>query len=225
MRQNPNNRRARGGRNSRKPHVPLKNQTFESNGGEIRIRGNAFQVLERYLSLARDAASAGDRVAAENYLQHAEHYHRIIHASDDNAPPRLRPNRELSADGWPDAAPSNDGSVAGLQWSDSPATEAQEVAPPSNPPSGRNGNSHRSEATGGPMFDQDIKVPAQPGSEVPASLLPAPDAPLDGMAQPARNNSRRRWQDRRPTGRGRPPARSTKPSGASLPPGDTGQEG
>jgi hypothetical protein len=43
----------------------------------VRIRGNAIQVHEKYLGLARDAASAGDRVAAENYYQHAEHYFRI----------------------------------------------------------------------------------------------------------------------------------------------------
>lgn len=46
----------------------------------MRIRGNAFQVHEKYLGLARDAAGAGDRVAAENYLQHAEHYFRIYSA-------------------------------------------------------------------------------------------------------------------------------------------------
>jgi hypothetical protein len=46
----------------------------------VRIRGNAFQVHEKYLGLARDAASAGDRVAAENYYQHAEHYFRIYSA-------------------------------------------------------------------------------------------------------------------------------------------------
>jgi hypothetical protein len=44
----------------------------------MRVRGNAWQVYEKYQALARDAQSAGDRVAAENYLQHAEHYFRII---------------------------------------------------------------------------------------------------------------------------------------------------
>ncbi len=44
----------------------------------MRIRGNAWQVNEKYLTLARDAASSGDRIQAENYLQHAEHYFRII---------------------------------------------------------------------------------------------------------------------------------------------------
>lgn len=58
-------------------------QTFDSNGPDVRIRGNAFQVNEKYLALARDAASAGDRVLAESYFQHAEHYQRLIneHAS------------------------------------------------------------------------------------------------------------------------------------------------
>ena len=58
----------------------MKNQTFDSNGPEVRVRGNAHQVLEKYLALARDAQSAGNRIAAENYFQHAEHYFRIINA-------------------------------------------------------------------------------------------------------------------------------------------------
>lgn len=53
-------------------------QTFDSNGPEVRIRGNAFQINEKYTTLARDAMSSGDRVLAESYLQHAEHYQRMI---------------------------------------------------------------------------------------------------------------------------------------------------
>jgi hypothetical protein len=60
--------------------MPPRNQTFDSNGPEIRIRGNAHQVLEKYLTLARDAAAQGDRIAAENYYQHAEHYFRVINS-------------------------------------------------------------------------------------------------------------------------------------------------
>jgi hypothetical protein len=56
------------------------NRTFDSSGPEIKIRGSAPHVYEKYLQLARDANSAGDRVMAENYLQHAEHYYRIIAA-------------------------------------------------------------------------------------------------------------------------------------------------
>ena len=57
------------------------NRTFDSTGPEIKIRGSASHVYEKYLQLARDANSAGDRVMAENYLQHAEHYFRIMSAA------------------------------------------------------------------------------------------------------------------------------------------------
>ncbi len=80
-----NMKRQRGRNNGRnKPHMPNRGtQTFDSAGPEVRIRGNAYQVLEKYLALARDAASAGDRIAAENYYQHAEHYYRVINANND----------------------------------------------------------------------------------------------------------------------------------------------
>ncbi|MEI6987518.1 MAG: DUF4167 domain-containing protein, partial [Rhodospirillaceae bacterium] len=62
----------------RRPNVPpIRHQTFDSNGPDVRIRGSAFQINEKYLAMARDASSSGDRIAVENYLQHAEHYFRI----------------------------------------------------------------------------------------------------------------------------------------------------
>src|SRR5690242_5705192 len=57
------------------------NRTFDSNGPEVKVRGSASHVFEKYLQLARDANSSGDRVMAENYLQHAEHYYRIMAAA------------------------------------------------------------------------------------------------------------------------------------------------
>lgn len=80
-----NMKRQRGRNNGRnnKPHMPTRSQNFESSGPEVRIRGNAYQVLEKYLALARDATAAGDRVAAENFYQHAEHYFRVINANSD----------------------------------------------------------------------------------------------------------------------------------------------
>jgi Domain of unknown function (DUF4167) len=65
----------------RRPQSNNLNRTFDSTGPEIKIRGSASHVYEKYLQLARDANAAGDRVAAENYLQHAEHYWRIMAAS------------------------------------------------------------------------------------------------------------------------------------------------
>jgi hypothetical protein len=74
------------------PRVPQNNQTFESNGPNIKIRGSAYQIFERYLALAREATASGDRIAAENFYQHAEHYFRINNArregNQQGMPPR-----------------------------------------------------------------------------------------------------------------------------------------
>lgn len=56
-------------------------RNYESNGPDVKIRGNAAHIADKYSSLARDALSNGDTVMAENYLQHAEHYNRIIAAA------------------------------------------------------------------------------------------------------------------------------------------------
>lgn len=62
-------------------NIPLnRNHVFDSSGPEMRIRGTAQQLFEKYLQLGRDATSSGDRVLAESYFQHAEHYFRIINA-------------------------------------------------------------------------------------------------------------------------------------------------
>jgi len=71
---------------------------FDSNGPSVRIRGNAFQVHEKYLSMARDATSSGDRIAAENYYQHAEHYFRI-HSADQEERVRQQQTNSQSGDG------------------------------------------------------------------------------------------------------------------------------
>jgi hypothetical protein len=78
MRQGQQNRRGRG-RNRKGPQNPL-TRSFESNGPDVKIRGTPAHIAEKYISLARDALSSGDPVLAENYLQHAEHYNRIIMA-------------------------------------------------------------------------------------------------------------------------------------------------
>lgn len=66
--------------------VPLnRNHVFDSNGPDLRIRGTAQQLFEKYLQLGRDATSGGDRVMAEGYFQHAEHYFRILNAMNQAA--------------------------------------------------------------------------------------------------------------------------------------------
>jgi hypothetical protein len=61
-------------------------QVFDSNGPDVRIRGTAYQICEKYLALAKDAAAQGDRVLAESYLQHAEHYQRMINTWQSSNP-------------------------------------------------------------------------------------------------------------------------------------------
>jgi len=77
MRPNQNKNRQRG-RNGGRKHVNPLSRNYESNGPDVKVRGNASHVAEKYMQLARDAQSSGDSVMAENYLQHAEHYFRIV---------------------------------------------------------------------------------------------------------------------------------------------------
>jgi hypothetical protein len=83
MRQGQQNRRGRG--RGRKPQNPLA-RSFESNGPDVKIRGTAAHIAEKYMSLARDALASGDLISAESYFQHAEHYNRIIMAAQQQFP-------------------------------------------------------------------------------------------------------------------------------------------
>src|SRR5260221_4619541 len=60
-----------------------RSQTLDSNGPNVKIRGTPHQIFERYVALAREALTSGDRVAAENLYQHAEHYFRIMNAANE----------------------------------------------------------------------------------------------------------------------------------------------
>jgi hypothetical protein len=93
MRNGQNNKRMRGrnhgqhhnhggGGGHRKNHNPM-SRVYESNGPDVKIRGNPAHIAEKYIQLARDANSSGDPVAAENYYQHAEHYYRLIAAAQE----------------------------------------------------------------------------------------------------------------------------------------------
>jgi hypothetical protein len=67
-------------------NVPLnRNHVFDSSGPDLRIRGTSQQLFEKYLQLGRDATSSADRVMAESYFQHAEHYFRILNAMNQAA--------------------------------------------------------------------------------------------------------------------------------------------
>jgi hypothetical protein len=90
--------RSRGRYNGNRPHqppqrTPQRNHFFDSNGPNIKIRGSAHQIFERYIALAREAAIGDDRIAAENFYQHAEHYLRVANANrEGNQQGTPRPN-------------------------------------------------------------------------------------------------------------------------------------
>jgi len=79
---------------NRGPRPPHRSQTFDSNGPNVKIRGNAYQVFERYLALAREAQSSGDRIAAENFYQHAEHYFRVMSAQGEGFQAQQRQHQQ-----------------------------------------------------------------------------------------------------------------------------------
>ena len=63
--------------------MPHRSQTLDSNGPNVKIRGSSQQILERYVALAREASTSGDRVVVENLYQHAEHYFRVMNAASE----------------------------------------------------------------------------------------------------------------------------------------------
>ena len=87
MRQPQNAKRGRGrgrrgnGNNNHHNHVPNRNTSYESNGPDVKLRGNAQQLHEKYMGLAHDAGSAGERISAEAYTQFADHYFRLHQAA------------------------------------------------------------------------------------------------------------------------------------------------
>ncbi|MBL8630760.1 MAG: DUF4167 domain-containing protein [Rhodospirillaceae bacterium] len=98
------------GRNGGKPRMHQgggggggRNPNFDHNAG--RMRGNAQQLMDKFLALARDASSQGDRVLAENYFQHADHYYRVINARFEGQQNQQRrfnngqPNQDRGFDG------------------------------------------------------------------------------------------------------------------------------
>jgi len=174
--------------------VPNRNQTYDSNGPDVRIRGSAHQVHEKYLTLARDASASGDRVLAESFFQHAEHYFRIVNAFSE----------EASGDGNRARANGNDGrhvfdgeqpqpDIAPPTQPEPPAREAAPAAPAETDASAQpdepakptlslrrrtNGARDRSEAGAEPNGSGAVTVtvvepgPQQPGPQQPAAQQP-----------------------------------------------------
>ncbi|WP_408906219.1 DUF4167 domain-containing protein [Roseomonas marmotae] len=103
-----------------------RNHVFDSSGPDMRLRGTAQQLFEKYLQLGRDATGSGDRVMAESYFQHAEHYFRILNAmaqaAQQNQPQSRRPQ------GGPDGAEQGEagnGEAISVNGGTDPASDAE----------------------------------------------------------------------------------------------------
>lgn len=128
--QHHNNHKRMRGRNRRGGggHNPL-TRVYESNGPDVKIRGTAHHIAEKYLQLARDAQSSGDPVSAESYLQHAEHYFRLIAAAQqqmaqNNPNYQAQPIQRSDQDGGDDE--DGDDADIGDQRFQSPFPEQQQ---------------------------------------------------------------------------------------------------
>jgi hypothetical protein len=131
---NNNNNNSNNNNNNRRGQNPM-TRVFESNGPDIKIRGTASHVAEKYVQLARDARSSGDPVAAENYYQHAEHYFRLIAAAQEQfrqSQPQQQQQPRVEGD-TPDDAGGDDDSESYSNFGAEPGFVPLQQAPYQQP--------------------------------------------------------------------------------------------
>ncbi|VXC78922.1 conserved hypothetical protein [Oceanicaulis sp. 350] len=176
-----NMKRQRG--RGRKPGSPS-NRSYESNGPDVKVRGAPSHIYDKYMQLARDASSAGDRVMAENYYQHAEHYLRIVQANQPKRDEREDNNgNQDDADGADDAAETQNET-----GSDNSGAAQSEESPRQRRPRGRR---RRDEPTGS---DDPLQV-VDPESAGASSATPSEE----GDSQPSTEEKpKKRTRTRRP---------------------------
>ena len=131
-RNNNNNNSNNNNNNNRRGQNPM-TRVFESNGPDIKIRGTASHVAEKYVQLARDARTSGDPVAAENYYQHAEHYFRLIAAAQEQFR-QSQPQQTPRPEGENGTTQTDDDGDEGESYSNFGAEPGFAPAPPQQQP-------------------------------------------------------------------------------------------
>jgi hypothetical protein len=187
MRPNNQNKNRQRGRNGGRKHVNPLSRNYESNGPDVKVRGNAAHVAEKYLQLARDAQSSGDSVMAENYLQHAEHYFRIV-SSAQQALNGQRDGQSQDEVDFDDDA--ND--VNSRFSSPQPQHQPQENGGYQDNRDNGNGNGNGNVASG--SGEQPSSQPAEENAEAAAATGE------EAGEQPPRKQRERRPRRRRPAG-------------------------
>ena len=203
--QNNNNKNRQRGRNNNggRKHVNPLSRNFESNGPDVKVRGNAAHVAEKYLQLARDAQSSGDPVLAENYLQHAEHYFRIVAAAQPQNQFRdQNGQQQQDIDEDDDFPPINDRFA-----SPEPRVPFQQQPQPDQQGFGGNEGEEAAETPPAPQ--------AAPEPVVGEDGQPVAQAEGEGRRHRDRNRRRRRGPGE--GGQGGDPANSPQPDVGELP--------
>lgn len=139
-----------GGGNFRSPQtgVPLnRNHVFDSNGPEQRARGTAQQLYDKYLQLGRDASSSGDRVLAESYFQHAEHYFRIVGAITQA---QSQHSGQSAGRDTPQRGEPSSGNEASQDEAPQPPAQPQPQPQPQSKPRQTNGHGRRRSTAAAP---------------------------------------------------------------------------
>ena len=162
MRPNQQNKNRSRNRNGGRKHVNPLSRNYESNGPDVKVRGNAAHIAEKYTQLARDAQSSGDSVMAENYLQHAEHYYRIVMAAQ---PQPLRPDGGQDAED--DYDPDDDIGNRFASRSPERAQHQQQSEPDSQPQpaSARQPETAEGETAAGEASEPEDGQPAEASGE------------------------------------------------------------
>ena len=192
----------------------------------VRIRGNAPQVYEKYLSLARDATSAGDRVGAESYFQFAEHYFRIMNDTTDPQRPNLDANRQRQARPnpggeqphveWPESGAAGNGhdrTGPGGQPAAAPdgaatANRQSEAGPKSDEGAGQSGDRSESAEAAAPQ-DHPSSAPEAAVADAPAEESPPPESAAAESPTEEPDAPPRRGRPRTKRAAGTAPARKT----------------
>lgn len=162
------------------------NRAFDSNGPEgIKVRGNAQHVFEKYQQLARDATSAGDRVLAENYLQHAEHYFRLLRAIQPQRPPSEILGRDQFSSGYD------------IDFEDESGAQAQADGPSEDGETSDEGAETRGGGERGGWQDRPRDRDDRQRDDRQRDDRPRDDRPRDRDDRPRdRDRGRDRWRDR-----------------------------
>jgi hypothetical protein len=194
MRQPQNAKRGRGrgrrgnGNNNHHNHVPNRNTSYESNGPDVKLRGNAQQLHEKYMGLAHDAASAGERISAEAYTQFADHYFRLHQAAVGFAETKRQQDQAAAAvaasdqafDGATSGAASDETSSATSDAADTadakadvPAGAPTDVKADAKPARGRGRSNGKSAASPDEAGDNVGDDAAKPAASAVETLSPA----------------------------------------------------